>query len=55
MRTMTPAGQARMKSEGDALLARMQSPDAKLAMQRAFAASPQEMGRAAVAQAQRGR
>lgn len=45
-----------LAGEFDALLARMQSPKAQAGMRRAFGASPQELGQAAVAAAKpRGR
>ncbi len=39
--------------DGDHLLARMQTPKSREAMQKAFSASPEELGRAAVSQASR--
>ena len=54
-RVMTAESQERLEAEGDALLVRMQVPTARQAVRRAFAATPREMGQAAVAQAQRGR
>lgn len=42
-----------LTGEFDALLERMQTPEARAAMRRAFAASPEELGQAAVAAAER--
>jgi hypothetical protein len=42
-----------LSSEFDALLARMQTPKASLAMKAAFHASPRQLGKAAVAAARK--
>ena len=44
-----------LTAEFDALLERMQTPEARAAMERAFNASPEELGRAAAAAARRER
>jgi hypothetical protein len=48
---MIAESKARLEAEGNALLARMQEGKHRLSVQRAFGATPQEMGEAAVAQA----
>ena len=48
---MTAGSKAHLAAEGNALLARMQEGKHRLGVQRAFGATPQEMGAAAVAQA----
>jgi antitoxin Phd len=53
---LSRAGQARLDDltgEFDDLLARMQTPRARAAMKTAFEASPEELGKAAVAAARR--
>jgi hypothetical protein len=42
-----------LNGEFDAMLARMQTPKARAGMKAAFAASPKELGKAAVAAARR--
>jgi len=51
----TPAGEAvldTLASELDTLFERMQTPEARAGVKRAFSASPAELGRAALAAAQ---
>jgi prevent-host-death family protein len=53
---LSRAGEAvldRLTGEFDALLERMQTPEARAGVRRAFGASPDELGRAAVAAAER--